>query len=49
MKCYKCKKQINISVRKLIGDKFRDVCKRCYKEIMANDGYILKNGIWRLK
>lgn len=54
MKCYFCKKEITTATRTYIPSrnskeksKFRDLCNRCYREWMAAQGYILRDGIWR--
>ena len=50
MKCFKCKNKIKVSVRHCMDDnRFHDLCRACYKKVMKENGYVLKDGIWRKK
>jgi len=56
MKCYICKKEINISMRVFMAPKnkrekhrYRDLCKKCYASDKESKGYVLENGVWKNK
>ena len=56
MKCYLCKNEISVSVRVFMAPKnkrekhrYRDLCKKCYGVDMESKGYVLENGVWKIR
>lgn len=54
MKCYFCKKEITRSTRPYVPPRnrrekgqHRDLCKPCYLQFMADNGYILAGNVWK--